>query len=71
MSVSYSQEQKAATKESHLHLVTISAGGMEFQGPTSDEERNELVKYLLAFLDRRRAQLQQEKPGAQVHQAKP
>lgn len=52
---SYSAEQRKAAKEKNQHLVTISAGGIEFSGPTSEAERDQLAQYLLDFLKRRRS----------------
>lgn len=60
MAVSYTSEQRKVAKEKSQHLVTIAAGGMEFSGPTSEAERDQLAQYLLDFLKRRRAALTEE-----------
>lgn len=58
MSISYTKEQKQKAKADGLHLVSIDVGwAMSFQGAVSEEERDELAKYLIAFLGRRRATL--------------
>lgn len=54
MAVTYTKAQKDTAKKDGLHLVTIAAAGMEFQGATTEEERDELLKYILAFVQRRR-----------------
>ncbi len=57
MPVSFTADQKAAAKASGQPLIAISAGGLEYFGPTSEEERDALARYLLDFLERRRAML--------------
>ena len=54
MAITYTKEHRKASVAGNLPLVTIDTGGMHFQGPTTEEEREELVHYLLAFLKRRR-----------------
>lgn len=53
MSVGYTKEQKAVAKDRGLHLVTMAAFGMEFQGVTTEEEARALLQYILEFIGRR------------------
>lgn len=61
MSVSYTQSQKKAAKDKGLHLVTLAVAGMEFQGPATEDERDAVLRFLMDFLDDRRARLKAEK----------
>ena len=64
MPVSFTADQKATAKESGQFLIAISAGGLEYFGPTSEEERDALARYLLDFLERRRAALKPKADSA-------
>lgn len=58
MAVTYTREQRQYAKEHGLRfLATIAVGGMEFQGPVTDEEANELLEAITEFLRRRGARL--------------
>jgi hypothetical protein len=55
VSVTYEKSQRDRAKRDRLHLVTIDALGVAFQGPVDRDEAFALFEYLKAFLDRRRA----------------
>lgn len=64
MAVTYSAEQKKRAKDEGKHLVTIGVAGMSFQGPVTEEERDEVLRFFVAFQDRRRVASTGDKPAA-------
>lgn len=63
MTVSYTKAQRERAKRDGSCLVTIATPGIEFQGPVSVEEARRLDEYLVAFLKRRREELEKAKEG--------
>lgn len=57
MAVTYKKEVKDKAKEDGKHLITMEVPGLFFQGAVDDEERDQLNRYILDFLDRRRKKL--------------
>ncbi|AWM38692.1 hypothetical protein GobsT_31190 [Gemmata obscuriglobus] len=55
MAVTYTVEQKKLAKIDGQSLATIAVAGIEFQGPVSEDERDALLRWLLDFQQRRRA----------------
>lgn len=53
MPVTYTAEQKKDAREKKQKLVTIDAGGLEFQGVVTAEEQREVAEFLLGFMRRR------------------
>jgi hypothetical protein len=54
MAVTYSKEQRELAKRDGLHLVTISAGGVEYQAPVPAEEMERVKAFIMESLARRR-----------------
>ena len=55
MAVTYAKSLRDKAKAESLHLVTLSARGVEFQGAVSADESLAVVAFLERFLAWRRA----------------
>lgn len=55
MAVTYTKSQREYAKSRGLRLVTMSVPGLDFQGPTTEEECNALRMYMHDFIQRRSA----------------
>lgn len=55
MAVTYTVGQREYAKKHRLPLVTLSAMGLEFQGPVSKEEAATILKFMTEVMERRSA----------------
>lgn len=62
MAVTYTKEQQKFAKANELSLGTVAVAGLEFQGPLTATERDELLEFWLAFIKRRSARPKAEVP---------
>lgn len=63
MSISYDKAQRDRAKRDKLHLVTIDALGISFQGPVDRDEAFKLFEYLKGVLSRREPPKPDEPPA--------
>jgi hypothetical protein len=61
VSVTYSKQQRAVAKQDGLKLVTMSVPGVEFQGPVTKEEAEQLEQFVYQFLIKRSERLKKER----------
>lgn len=61
MAVTYSKEQREYAKTNGMSLGTVAVVGLEFQGPITTEERDEILEFWMGFHKRRGERLKAAK----------
>ena len=60
MSVTYTKEQREHARAKGMTLATVAVVGLEFQGPVTDAERDEILEFWMVFHKRRVVRLAAE-----------
>ena len=63
MAVTYTKAMRDTAKERGMTLGTVAVAGLEFQGPITTAERDEILEFWMAFYKRRAERLKAEKGG--------